>query len=155
MQYSELQINSQFESILGNKEFYQVELTDTLKNTAFGDSDLYTYLSGIKSFSGVSDLKSLLTWSYQNAEGETEEASKKIQEVVSEAIGATELVSDVQKEALKSVIAFQQTLLEKQINNLEAQKSTLGEINKQREYENKLIEAKLKLENAQKDKKRI
>ena len=44
---------------------------------------------------------------------------------------------------------------EKQINALEEQKSALEQINNQREYENKLIEAKLKLENAQNEKKKV
>lgn len=44
---------------------------------------------------------------------------------------------------------------EKQISALEEQKSALEQINDQREYENKLIEAKLKLENAQNEKKKV
>ena len=44
---------------------------------------------------------------------------------------------------------------EKQINALEEQKSALEDINSQREYENKLIEAKIKLENAQNEKKKV
>lgn len=43
----------------------------------------------------------------------------------------------------------------KQINALEEQKSALEDINSQREYENKLIEAKIKLENAQNEKKKV
>lgn len=44
---------------------------------------------------------------------------------------------------------------EKQISALEEQKSVLEQINDQREYENRLIEAKLKLENAQNEKKKV
>ena len=47
------------------------------------------------------------------------------------------------------------TLLEKQLDNLNAQKEALQNINDEREYENKLIEAKLKLENAQTEKRRV
>ena len=47
------------------------------------------------------------------------------------------------------------TLLEKQLDNLNAQKEALQSINDEREYENKLIEAKLKLENAQTEKRRV
>ena len=43
-------------------------------------------------------------------------------------------------------------IYELQISNLEAQKSAMQNINSQREYENKLIEARNKLENAQNDK---
>ena len=45
--------------------------------------------------------------------------------------------------------------MDKEISNLQEQKNALSEITNQREYENKLIEAKLKLENAQKEKKRV
>lgn len=45
--------------------------------------------------------------------------------------------------------------LQRQQNALEEQKSALEEINSQREYENKLIEAKIKLENAQNEKKKV
>ena len=56
---------------------------------------------------------------------------------------------------LESMSQYQQKILEKQINNLEEQKQALQDINKQREYENKLVEARLKLEDAQKQKKRV
>lgn len=45
--------------------------------------------------------------------------------------------------------------LQRQQNALEEQKSALEDINSQREYENKLIEAKIKLENAQNEKKKV
>ena len=45
--------------------------------------------------------------------------------------------------------------LDKEVDALEEQKKMLQDINKQREYENKLIEAKIKLENAQNEKKKV
>lgn len=52
-----------------------------------------------------------------------------------------------------------QSQIEKRIDReksaLEEQKQALQEINSQREYENKLIEAKIKLENAQNEKKKV
>ena len=61
----------------------------------------------------------------------------------------------LQQSILDQQAEYLSTLYDKQIDNLEEQKSQLSEINKEREYENKLIEAKLKLENAQKEKKRV
>lgn len=56
---------------------------------------------------------------------------------------------------LESVNKYLDKSYEKQINALEEQKSALEQINNQREYENKLIEAKIKLENAQNEKKKV
>lgn len=59
------------------------------------------------------------------------------------------------KEHTDKLISYQNKLLDKQLANLEAQKESLKDINNQREYENKLIEARLKLEEASKQKKRV
>ena len=59
------------------------------------------------------------------------------------------------KEQYDSYIEYLTTINNKQIENLNLQKEAMQNITKQREYENKLIEAKLKLEDAQKQKKRV
>lgn len=56
---------------------------------------------------------------------------------------------------LESVSNVQQTFLKEQLNNLSEQKEALQNINKQREYELKLIKAKQQLEDARKEKKRV
>lgn len=56
---------------------------------------------------------------------------------------------------LESVNKYLDKSYEKQVNALEEQKSALEQINSQREHENKLIEAKIKLENAQNEKKKV
>lgn len=66
-----------------------------------------------------------------------------------------QLTSDYYKEQLKNFTEYNAKILGMQIDNLTKQRDTLQEINKQREYENKLIEAKLKLESAMEDKRRI
>ena len=58
-------------------------------------------------------------------------------------------------EILESVSKVQQTFLKEQLNNLSEQKEALQNINKQREYELKLIKAKQQLEDARKEKKRV
>lgn len=57
--------------------------------------------------------------------------------------------------AYEKVSEYVSKILDKQIDNLNEQKEALENINKEREYENQLIEAKLKLEDAQQQKKRI
>ena len=66
-----------------------------------------------------------------------------------------QVVSDKYEEQLQRYIESNVNLLDRQLTNLEEQKQALQNITQQREYENKLIEAKLKLENAMEDKKRV
>lgn len=66
-----------------------------------------------------------------------------------------QLVSDAYKEQLTNYFNVNSKILEDQINNLNQQKEALQQINKQREYENQLVEAKLKLENAINEKQRV
>lgn len=54
-----------------------------------------------------------------------------------------------------SYLKYQSHLAEEQINNLTAQKEALSDINNQREYEIKLLEAREKLENAQNTRHRV
>lgn len=69
------------------------------------------------------------------------------------AVALAEQLENTKK--LESVNKYLDKSYEKQINALEEQKSALEQINNQREYENKLIEAKIKLENAQNEKKKV
>lgn len=56
---------------------------------------------------------------------------------------------------LNSIQSHLEQRLDREIEALNEQKSALEQINNQHEYENKLIEAKLKLENAQNEKKKV
>lgn len=60
-----------------------------------------------------------------------------------------------EKSQIESLMNTFDKQLQKQIDSLQEQKSALEDINSQREYENKLIEAKIKLENAQNEKKKV
>jgi TP901 family phage tail tape measure protein len=65
-------------------------------------------------------------------------------------------IPDTFKQSIaKSMIEYETSALTKQIDNLTAQKDALADINKQREYEIKLIKAQQELENAQKNKTRV
>ena len=65
------------------------------------------------------------------------------------------LVADELKEKVIEISKLFQTMLEQDIQGLTKQRDTLQEVNRQREYENKIIEARIKLEEAQKEKRRI
>ena len=67
-----------------------------------------------------------------------------------------EATADYAKQILLgSIQSHLEQRLEREIGALNEQKSALEQINTQREYENKLIEAKIKLENAQNEKKKV
>ena len=67
-----------------------------------------------------------------------------------------EAVADYERQILLgSVQSHLEHRLDREISALNEQKSALEQINNQREYENKLIEAKIKLENAQNEKKKV
>lgn len=67
-----------------------------------------------------------------------------------------EATADYAKQILLgSIQSHLEHRLEREIGALNEQKSALEQINTQREYENKLIEAKIKLENAQNEKKKV
>lgn len=86
--------------------------------------------------------------------GLSKEELKRVQDIINEYYQVT--IKDPIKEAQFDMFSSHlQKVYEKQIKNLEEQKSALQEITSQREYENKLIEAKIKLENAQHEKKRV
>ena len=66
-----------------------------------------------------------------------------------------ELISDNYQQFMQKYIEYNTKLLQMEIDNLTKQRDTLKQINSQREYENRLVEAKLKLEDAMENKKRI
>lgn len=109
----------------------------------------------------VSTIEGITDWLKKNAE--YDENGQMIGEgkVVLDALKNTvdqfgmSITSSVLKNYYDQLITFKTQTLDTEINNLEEQKSALQDINKQREYENQLIEAKLKLENASKEKKRV
>ena len=96
-----------------------------------------------------------------NADDENEAVLKAVKNKITEGMKKHEAIATALAEQLdnskklESVNKYLDKSYEKQINALEEQKSALEQINSQREYENKLIEAKIKLENAQNEKKKV
>ena len=67
----------------------------------------------------------------------------------------TTAVADYAEQARNILIEAENKSLEKQIDNLQSIKDSIGDINKQREKELDLIKARDALENAKKDKKLV
>lgn len=104
----------------------------------------------------MNDILQLLTATPEEAEalGFTAEQLEEILKVYDE-LYSFDIDNIFGREILDTSSKYLTKMLDKQIQNLNEQKQALQDINKQREYENKLIEARLKLEDAQKQKKRV
>ncbi len=150
--YAELQVSGLFDSLEGNSDYYTTTIEPLLASQSWYNDKL---IKDTK-FDNVKDISSLRKWILKYSQSSEYAAiTDEINNIVAEQLSKTTLVSDLMKEQLNTVIEYQETLLQNQIDNLTEQKTVLEEINKQREYENNLIEAKLKLEDASKEKKRV
>ena len=154
---NQVYLSSAFSEVLQNTgtydetkaSFYEVLNDDSIKATL----DAYGGSTGVTSYADI--------WSYIQTQiqedGSLTEAGQKVYDALKDTFEAygISVTADKLSSQFKSVISYQSSLLDDQINNLTEQKEALQNINSQREYENKLIEAKLKLENASKEKKRV
>ena len=104
----------------------------------------------------MNDILQLLTATPEEAKalGFTAEQLEEILKVYDE-LYSFDIDNIFGREILDTSSKYLTKMLDKQIQNLNEQKQALQDINKQREYENKLVEARLKLEDAQKQKKRV
>lgn len=82
----------------------------------------------------------------------TQETIKKLYEDFFDGLDTDKIVN---QKIAQTMTSYLSKSYEKQIENLNEQKQALQDINKQREYENRLIEARNKLEAAGKEKKRV
>lgn len=142
--FKQLMTNAQFEDIISNetyfKEFSQ-RLTDNLtekEKKEFDDLKLTT-------------VKDVMTYVSNN----DTDLAKKVGGLLRKEMENITLSSEIQMQLAEKLVAIKSAQLDKEIDNLTSQKEALQDINSQREYENKLIEAKLKLEEATKEKKRV
>lgn len=130
----------------------------------FADKDDFKEIFSNKELLG--DVKSLdeakgIILKMQQEGSEYSEQAKELYDYIIKAGDAAQVELEYIRKQLEYTAEIEATMdtvdknYEKQINALEEQKSALEDINNQREYENKLIEAKLKLENAQNEKKKV
>ena len=152
-EFEEVFLNAQYQTIMSGEALFatvQKELFDAIGGNAKEE------LLKNPSLSKLSDIMTWVQGQY-GADGKlSEEAVKVVEEVknIADKYGMT-ITSDVLKNYYDQLISFSTKTIDVELENLESQKSALNDIVHQREYENKLIEAKLKLEEAGKQKKRV
>lgn len=142
--YQSLQTDAQMSDIMSNEAYFDT-FSDKLKETLSGDEWETFRQAQINSFN---DLQHYVA----NTDSEL---AKKLNEAAQEELSNIKLASDTERQTLEKVISIKSAQIDKEVSNLSDQKAAMQNINSQREYENKLIEAKLKLENASKEKKRV
>lgn len=151
-QLSEAYLKSQYEDIIGSTDFYK-----TIKESFEGKLSQENIDALTKA--GVDSVSSILSWVQQqyDSNGNLNEAGTAVLDALKETVDeyGVEVTSNILKSYYDQIIDFRVKTLDKELENLNAQKEALQQINSQREYENKLIEAKLRLENASKEKKRV
>lgn len=142
--FKQLMTNAQFEDIISNETYFKEfskRLTGNLtekEKKEFDDLKLTT-------------VKDVMTYVSNN----DTDLSKKVGGLLRKEMENIKLSSEIQMQLAEKLVAIRSAQLDKEIDNLTSQKEALQDINSQREYENKLIEAKLKLEEAAKEKKRV
>ena len=142
--YQKLQTDAQMSDIMANESYFDT-FSDKLKKTLSEDEWEEFRNAQINSFD---------TLQHYIANNDNV-LSKKLNEAAQSELKNIKLASSEERQLLEKVVSIKNAQIDKEINNLNAQKEAMQNINSQREYENKLIEAKLRLENAAKEKKRV
>ena len=142
--YQKLQTDAQMSDIMANESYFDT-FSDKLKKTLSEDEWKEFRNAQINSFD---------TLQHYIANNDNV-LSKKLNEAAQSELKNIKLASSEERQLLEKVVSIKNAQIDKEINNLNAQKEAMQNINSQREYENKLIEAKLRLENAAKEKKRV
>ena len=154
-QLSAAYVNSQYEDIVSNERVFK-EIKEDLYGRLTSSQQSVLDRFGTTGVTSITDIMSYLKTQYQK-DGSLPEQAQGILDAVQATVNEYGLTvtSDILKEYYDRLIEFRTQVLDNEINNLTEQKEALQGINQQREYENQLIEAKLKLENASKEKKRV
>lgn len=142
--YKKLQTDAQMADIMANESYFDT-FSDKLKESLSGDEWKQFTQAQINSFN---DLQQYV------ANNDTD-FSKKLNEAAQAELKNIKLMSNEERQVLEKVVSIKNAQIDKEISNLTSQKEAMQNINSQREYENKLIEAKIRLENASKEKKRV
>lgn len=145
-------VKEQGNALLTNTELFEESIEKPLYEIVGEET-----ASKLRAF-GVTDLSSLIKWiqSQKKNDGLSPEAtgvSKAMQEVV-DSLGIV-LTDNGMTAVYDQLSDYRIKTLDYELKNLNEQKESLRDINSEREYENKLIEARLKLEDASKQKKRV
>ncbi len=153
-QYANQYLEAQYEVLTDNGDLF-TSIKDELYE-AIGDSAADA-LRENKNVGKISDIISWIQGEYDVKSGTLSEAAdtvlKELKATMDKA--GIKVVSQELKSFYENLINFRTQQIDKQVENLESQKEALKEITSQREYENRLVEARLKLEDAEKQKKRV
>ena len=152
-EFSNVFLKAQYDAIMSSEALFK-SVQDELFNSITDDA-----AAALRENPALTKLSDIMTWvtgqydSNGNLSEEAKNVVKAVQDIADEY--GMKVVSNVLKNYYDQLITFRVKTIDTELSNLESQKTALGEIVHQREYENKLIEAKLKLEDASKQKKRI
>ena len=152
-QYSALYARQVLSDLLSNEDYFD-QMLKKLQETsedAYNDFIDHSKYGSAKNTQGI---LGLLSGSFEDSGLHNKETYDLLQSLYKEYFDFT-VQSSLGTEAFEAYVSYWNKIWDKQIANLEQQKTALQEINKQREYENKLVEARLRLENASKEKKRV
>lgn len=152
-QYNALYSRQVLSDLLNNEDYFEQMMKELEKRSPNAYND-FIHNSKYKSATNVQGILGLLTEEYKEGSGISKETYDMLKSIYGEYFDFT-IQSSLGTEAFEAYVSYWNKIWDKQISNLEEQKSAIQEITKQREYENKLIEARLRLENASKEKKRV
>ena len=160
----ELYNESSFEDVLGNPKFFGEHRDKLIEEiqTASGldDTSFENQIMQRTNLMGISTWKQFIGWinSWNGLvldDDGTELDLSNIKKSTIDTLEKLDLISDKWNELMDLTLDYLSKDLDHQISNLNAQKDQIQKVNKEREYENKLIKARIDLENAQREKKRV
>lgn len=151
-QYNALYSRQILSDLLNNETVFS-NIMQKLKESSPGAFDEFID-SKYEGATRAQDILELLAADWSEGSGVSKETYDLLKSIYGEYFDFT-VKSSLGTEAFEAYVSYWNKVWDKQIKNLEEQKSAIQEITKQREYENKLIEARLRLENASKEKKRV
>lgn len=146
-QLAEHQLGELVDEIFSNSKYYQKSILPELE----GDKEIAGIMSRHTDLYKAGTVNQLVDAAVSLGGDDGDAIITKLKSIV----GDVELFSDIQKQYIDTVVKFPMAMLDKQLDNLNSQKEALQNINNQREYQNKLLQAQLNLENALKGKKRV
>lgn len=142
-------LNNQFTQITSSEKYYE-DIKESILDT-IGDASEEAQAQLDK----FSTLDQLIKW-IASAPEDQQDLAEQLREALAKQMEGVNLRSNaVQMANVKKYVEAVTADLDKQITNLNEQKEALQNITSTREYENKLIQARLNLEAAGKEKKRV
>ena len=150
---SQRYVETQWEELAASTSFFEDTIAPDILNQ-FAEGEERNHMAEVLKGTKAQTMGDLRTWLMGQDLSEGSDA-KKLYDAFANAGANYQLTSDIYKKFLSSYIETNVKLMEQEIDNLTQQRDMLQNINKQREYENRLLEARNKLEDAQNEKQRV